>query len=447
MIGIKQGMVMQRGTDDRCDILLTSDTPLRTASWAGDTSGQAALENCGEGVYRLTGIPTGGPYAVTIDGERFDDIYVGDLWILAGQSNMEGVGWLTPEDRAFTGRDTVRALYMTDEWGVANHPLHELWKAVDKVHTDVLGPGDPAHIVVRQVGPGLEFALQMERYFGVPQGVLCCAHGGTAMEHWDPAIKDLGGDKSLYGAMLRRVKTNGSHVRGMFWYQGCSDAYQPAADHFTENMERFVAECRRDFGAELPFVQVQICRMVTADEAAASPMWNTIREQQRTLGERIPRLATISTIGKRLDDIIHISSDSQRQVGRQAAEAMYWLLCGTDRYGCLPPPAYRGYRIYEDGVTGTAIIEVSYENLHGSLTSAGRPVGFAVSRKPDALTDPLVLDTWLKGNKALVRTGLAPQDLEGCWLFYGFGIDPVCSIQDQLGREIPAMGPIKLTME
>lgn len=197
MIGIKQGMVMQRGTDDRCDILLTSDTPLRTASWAGDTSGQAALENCGEGVYRLTGIPTGGPYAVTIDGERFDDIYVGDMWILAGQSNMEGVGWLTPEDRAFTGRDTVRALYMTDEWGVANHPLHELWKAVDKVHTDVLGPGDPAHIVVRQVGPGLEFALQMERYFGVPQGVLCCAHGGTAMEHWDPAIKDLGGVKAF----------------------------------------------------------------------------------------------------------------------------------------------------------------------------------------------------------------------------------------------------------
>ena len=111
-----------------------------------------------------------------------------DVYKRQGQSNMEGVGWLTPEDRAFTGRDTVRALYMTDEWGVANHPLHELWKAVDKVHTDVLGPGDPAHIVVRQVGPGLEFALQMERYFGVPQGVLCCAHGGTAMEHWDPAL-------------------------------------------------------------------------------------------------------------------------------------------------------------------------------------------------------------------------------------------------------------------
>lgn len=447
MIGIKNGMVMQRDADGRCDVILTSDVPLHTASWEGNTSGQAVLETCGEGVYRLTGIPAGGPYTVTIDGQCFHDVYVGDLWILAGQSNMEGIGWLTPDDQAFAGRDTVRALYMNDEWGIAKHPLHERWKAVDKVHTDVLGIGELPHMKGRWVGPGLEFALQMERYCQVPQGVLCCAHGSTAMEHWNPDLKELGGDKSLYAAMLRRVKTNGSHVRGIFWYQGCSDAHQPAAEHFSENMERFVTECRRDFGADLPFVQVQICRMVTANETMASPLWTRIREQQRNMGVRISRLATISTVGKRLDDSIHLSSHSQRQVGRQAAEAMYWLLYGTDRHGCLPPPSYRGYQIYEDGVTGTAIVEVSYDNLHGDLVSAGRPVGFAISCKPDILTDPIVLDTWLRNDKALIRTGVAPRELEGCWLFYGFGMDPVCSIQDQAGREIPAMGPIKLTLE
>ena len=49
--------------------------------------------------WRLTGIPVGGPYTLTISDKNgevdFDNIYVGDVWILAGQSNMEGAGLMT----------------------------------------------------------------------------------------------------------------------------------------------------------------------------------------------------------------------------------------------------------------------------------------------------------------------------------------------------------------
>ena len=447
MIGIKPGMVMQRGTNDRCDILLQSGTPLRAASWKGDTSGEAVLENCGEGVYRLSGIPSGGPYIVTIDGERFDDVYVGDLWILAGQSNMQGLGRLTDEDRQFPGRDSVRALFMNDEWNTARHPLHELWKAVDKIHTDALASCDPPEVIVSCVGPGLEFALQMERYTGVPQGLVCCAHGGTFMDNWSPAVKDLGPDKSFYAAMLRRFRTNGSHVRGMFWYQGCCDAYRPANEQFTDKMINFIAACRQDMGRDLPVVQIQICRFVSPDTGELGLMWNDIRERQRTMDRHIQQLVTLSTIGKTLDDPIHLSSSSQKEVGSQAAEAMYWQLYGSDRNGCLPPPTFRDYRIMKDDFTGTAVIEVRYDNLHGGLTSAGRPVGFTLCDAEDKLTDPQLFDIRLRDNVALLRTACPPQELKGRLLYYGYGLTPVCNITDRTGRDLPAMGPIKLTMK
>ena len=60
---------------------------------------------------RIGRIPAGGPYKLWVNlkiggGERAiqsDRFFVGDLWVLAGQSNMEGVGKLIdvtePDDR------------------------------------------------------------------------------------------------------------------------------------------------------------------------------------------------------------------------------------------------------------------------------------------------------------------------------------------------------------
>jgi sialate O-acetylesterase len=58
---------------------------------------------------KLVGVPVGGPYTInyrvksanTIKSGSVGPVFVGDLWVLAGQSNMEGVGDLidvTPPD-------------------------------------------------------------------------------------------------------------------------------------------------------------------------------------------------------------------------------------------------------------------------------------------------------------------------------------------------------------
>lgn len=456
MIGIKNGMVMQRNGSGVCEIALESDTALQNAEYSGaDGIPRKAEITKKDGSYVLSGIPVGGPYTVTAGGQNFTDIYVGDLWILAGQSNMQGVGWLEPEDRMFKGCPDVRALFMNDEWGAAKHPLHELWKAVDKVHTVEFGAsGEPPDF--NNIGPGLAFGIKMRDMAGVPQGLLCCAHGGTSMAQWSPAIKNLGCDKSLYAAMERRFKTNGSHVRGMFWYQGCSDTSRDACMVFDEAMKGFIGACRKDFywDAELPIVQVQIGRFVFSDTDNGAEYWNAIREKQRLISTSFSKVATVSAIGKGLDDLIHIDRQGQIELGREAAEAMYNILYGSDYNGCLPPPAFGGIAdVKWDPLAAMTVIDLRFDNLHGGLTSQGRPEGFAVITNaltfgwPEMENIPdwqCVVKIRLINNIARIYIQIEPEKLKGSRLYYGCGLNPYCNITDYLGRSIPAFGPVIL---
>ena len=68
-------------------------------------------------------------------------MYVGDIWVLAGQSNMEGVGDLvdvTPPN------PRVMLMGMDGRWGIAEEPLHWLVDSPDPVHS-----GNPADRAAR----------------------------------------------------------------------------------------------------------------------------------------------------------------------------------------------------------------------------------------------------------------------------------------------------------
>lgn len=441
MIGIKNGMVLQRNHEDVCQAVIFSQQPIHSAQYAGACCGQAGITPGAQGQYVLKGIPIGGPYTLDIDGERFEDVWVGDVWILAGQSNMEGVGWLTPQDEAFTAVDPVRALYMTNEWGSAKHPLHDLGHAHFKVHAHLGGSPRP---LFNSIGPGLSFGLEMHHLTSIPQGLLCCGHGGTTLDQWDPGLQVHGTDFSLYAAMAQRVKENGSHVRGMFWYQGCSDAEDQVHLAFTDHMKSFVDTLRGDFGKDLPIVQVQIGRTVTRPTPDYCLWWDSIKEQQRTLDQHIPNLYTICAITKELDDAIHISSAGQKELGHEGAQAMYHLLYGYNEKGCLPPPALDGISVETEEKSGLAILRLRYKHIHGKLVASGRPTGFEVRTGLDMVPPQKVFKITLEKDCALLHLTIPSQELPGLSLYYGRGEDPACNITDQANRAIPAMGPILL---
>ena len=140
----------------------------------------------------LEGLKAGGPYRITVtvgkESLTLKDVLVGDVWVLGGQSNMQGYGNLSGAYK--NSSPMVRAYYMDDRWGRAEEPITCPPVAHAPVHWRLRGvdgpqPADWKDPMGKGAGPGVSFANEMFRLTGVPQGLICCAHGGTTMAQWD----------------------------------------------------------------------------------------------------------------------------------------------------------------------------------------------------------------------------------------------------------------------
>ena len=387
----------------------------------------------------LKGVPVGGPYDIelTVAGESVlvSDVLVGDVWLLGGQSNMQGCGFLTrprlPVD------DNVRAFYMDDRWAPAADPIHNLWACVDQVHITLCGNMRPARPASDWGAcPGPSFGLEMQRLTGVPQGLIACAHGGTSMDQWDPARRKLGSD-SLYGALVRRLVKNGRRVAGMLWYQGCSDANAACAPLYTRRMQRLCTALRRDCrDPELPIAIVQIGRVIGWGEDAAVH-WNSIQDQQRRLPDVIRNLLTVPVVDLPLDDNIHISGESQTILGQRLAGAIQTLRKAPK----APPPPIAVGKVSTKLERNRTVITATFDNVVGRLCAGSRPSGFAIVMSGGADNH---YDVQLNGRQALIYSNHPEDEIAGAELYYGHGTNPYCNITDEAGRPLPVFGPVAI---
>lgn len=395
---------------------------------------------------RLNGIPVGGPYDIklriierdkhAVASTSIKDVLVGDLWILAGQSNMEGYGTLFEQFKPDT---TVRAFYMNQQWGIARHPLHQLELALDPVHSYING-AIPLPRKVRCVGPGLAFAQMMKQRTGIPQGLIPSAHGGSSMQQWDPALKRCPG-RSLYGATIKRAQMNGGRVAGILWNQGSTDAISRQNKEYTRRMKRLIRAFRRDLAdPKLPVVAVQMARHAPGESFKKVP-WNDIQEQQRQLPYTIDQLAVVPIIDLELEDPIHLSGASHERLGRRLAQAMLALTL-RPRQEKLPIEL-GSIDVKRESPNGYAIIEITFKNVMGRLAASGRPWGFSLSLDShDPL--PAIYSTELRGNRVVLHTSVPHCEIADYRLNYGLGVDPYCNITDQADRSLAVFGPVQL---
>ncbi len=390
----------------------------------------------------VKGVPTGGPYRFEFRTSRLgaalharSNVLVGDIWLLAGQSNMEGVGDLVDLEKP---SDKVNSFNMLDNWVEAKDPLHELSSAVDRVHWRKNAAGQPERLEgaaleearaarKKGAGLGLPFAIEYEKRTGVPVGLLPCAHGGTSMTQWNPDLKSQGGD-SLYGSTIRRAELIGGKVKGILWYQGESDANPTAAPLFEKKFTDLVAAFRKDLNApDLPFYYVQIGRHINATPPAP---WNQIQEIQRTVESKIPNSVVFSAVDSDLDDGIHVGTQDLKRIGRGMAA----VAAGKAKKGP-----------HLDSVTvDSQKIKVRYTEVNGKLTAQGRVTGFSIANA-EGLTVPLIykasLDPLDSSAVILHFQGKLP---EGASISYGAGRDPIANLRDELGLGAPVFGPLPL---
>ncbi len=403
----------------------------------------------------IADLKVGGPYKVElrISKEKMTvyEVFVGDVWILAGQSNMQGCGNRVDQPKA---HPMIRGFFMRDEWAIAEEPLHHMPEAVDVFHNGYgTGSNRPTEKQLRKmayenkkgVGPGIFFAQEMYNKSKVPQGLIACAHGGTSMAQWSPDLADQGG-ASLYGAMMRRFEKMGQPIAGILWYQGESDANENAASLYTKNMKELVEATRKDMHSpKLPWMIVQIgCHI-----AAGGQYWNSIQEQQRLLPESIKNFEVAPAIDLALDDGIHISGKGHAILGKRLARLADRLVYRNkkSKSGIKLKSIKYIHAAYQPGEPVVSSIEVTYSNVVGSLTSQGLPTGFAIIDEKGNNAN-LIYNTRLFGNKVVLEVSEPIYGESPLKLSYGHGRYSYCNITDSEGMSIPVMqaAPVSIDM-
>lgn len=394
-------------------------------------------------------LPTGGPYRIEARSggatATAHNILVGDLWVLAGQSNMEGVGDLTGLEQP---NGLVHSFDQTDRWVLAEEPLHTLVSAADRVHWRRNENKEPEKLTGERLaqfvanrrkgaGLGLPFAVEMVKRTGVPIGLLPCAHGGTSMDQWSPDLRDKGGD-SLYGATIRRVKAAGGRVTGILWYQGESDASPKAAPEFPAKFDRLVNAFRSDIGQpDLRFYYVQIGRHVATTNANE---WNQVQEMQRKAELSIPNTGLVTAVDLALDDGIHVGTQDLKVLGRRMANlACHDLFAGVPACSWLK----RGPRPVNARLSGSTL-RVTFADVNGKLTSDGRFSGFSIhdeSGNPVPAFYKVQLDP---NNSSVILIETQGKLPENATLRYGAGKDPYCNVRDEAGMALPVFGPMPI---
>jgi len=406
----------------------------------------------------VANLPVGGPYDLEVrllDAEgtplastAVREILVGDLWILAGQSNMQGVGKVAELPPPVAA---VHMFSMQDRWRLGREPLHALFESRDEAHWQGLVPEGKTREEflpnwsravrrpeARGVGPGLPFAWELYRLTGVPVGVIPCARGGTSLEEWNPNRKEEGG-RSLYGAMLRRAAAAGGRVRGVVWYQGESDTGKPeVSGSYLSRFRDFVAAVRSDLGSpDLCFLYVQLGRFIFGGSGDG---WDTVREAQRLAEPQLGRAAVAPALDAPLVDAIHLDTAGQMRLGRRLARHAAREVFGREvRRG----PRLAEVRIGDEKRTRLLI---RFSDVNGRLRAEGRPAGFSLDTEQEpAKALPLVLRVDLPQDRPdTVELLLARPLPEGARLWYGRGLDPYANLTDDEDMGMLAFGPVAI---
>ena len=233
------------------------------------------------------------------------------VYILAGQSNMQGHAHIRTLDHIGMSPDTASILRdIRDEDG--NARVHsDVWisslGSASEIRSGQLTTGYGAGDDRQKIGPELTFGIYMQKHVGQPILIIKTAWGGKSL-HTDfrppgagPYVfneqqlenlrrqnKDIDQAKAdqamatghYYRLMLKHVKTvlsdistvypeynadEGYKLSGFVWFQGWNDMVdrgvypqrdQPGGyDRYSEVLTQFIRDVRRDFSApDLPFV-------------------------------------------------------------------------------------------------------------------------------------------------------------------------------------------------
>lgn len=297
------------------------------------------------GLYRIeTGVnfenePTTEEWLINGDVRHF--IGVGDLYVIAGQSNSAGYGRGVVEDEAQIG---ISIYKNNGKWSVASHPLNEKTDTIYRENTESSISGH---------SPYLQFAKILKKEINVPIGLIQSSLGGSPLTEWNP---NEGG--TLYRSMMRRIRDNYGKIKGVLWYQGCSDASQEDAITYFDRFNSMINAMRSELRNEnLPIITAQLNKYPQHISDENDYYFCKIREIQRLCALKIKNCFIVPTLDLPLCDLIHNSPQGNMILGeRMARSAIYNIYNRGFDYN--PPMAY------EANKTDDKELEIKFANVY-----------------------------------------------------------------------------------
>ncbi len=330
------GMVLQQGV--KCPVWGTAepDEPVRVefTTAAGSVDGKTTSDK--DGKWRFDIIPAvlraGGPFTLTVKGKNeitVKDVYVGEVWVASGQSNME---WSVNASHDAAG---VKA--------ASKNPLLRLFTvkktAANEPQTTV--PVDDSNGKWLECGPdtvgrfsavAYHFGKDLQKALEVPVGIIHTSWGGTASEQWtsqkvlDAHPEHKGhhkGQTQLYNGMIAPLIPYA--IKGAIWYQGESNAGRAAL--YRTGFPLMIRNWRDDWKqGDFPFLFVQLAPFQAINKEPADTDWAHLRDAQlhtaRTL--KHTAMAVITDVGNETD----IHPKQKEPVGHRLALAALGTVYG-----------------------------------------------------------------------------------------------------------------------
>ena len=419
-------------------MVLQCDKPLTIWGWAtpgetvtvqlGTNIQTAPANDRGEWKVALPTMPAGGPYSLTVSGSstvKYEDVMIGEVWLCAGQSNMElGIGLANDGKAEIAAADHpgLRLLMVENRWTpLPQRDLEGTWKVCTPA--TVAEGGWQGFSAV-----GYFFGRELNAKLGVTIGLIESDWGGTRAESWTPpegfaavpALKqeyervqtgdprtplhqqrlqqtldqyeqwlqaarqamtardivppvpaypedllaphDLQQATALYNAMIHPVQNFA--LRGAIWYQG--EANESEGMRYAERMKALVTGWRTVWNeGDFPFYFVQIAPFNYGDNPEKlAELW----EAQTVAANTLPNagMAVVNDIGNLKD----IHPTNKQDVGHRLA-----LLALAKTYGqtnlVFSGPTFKSLTIESD------TIRVQFDHVGGGLASRdGRPLNW-----------------------------------------------------------------------
>lgn len=286
---------------------------IATVRFAGNEKSTAS--DNGEWLLELPSMPCGGPYSLEaeLDGDIviLDDIYIGKVFLCAGQSNMQfklqsakcPKELLMPNIklRVFTTRRMESERFSSDDgWVVADSDAIPDFSAL-------------GYFIGNDISQNEDVAV----------GIIGCYQGASMIESWvpeqvyqkagiavdddkkhgdysNPLFERWNRDGCLYNFQFSQVKP--FSVSAVVWYQGESNTSFEGGKVYAQMLKILIDVWREDLrNSELPFVVVQIADFVhrLADD------WRMVQKAQLDVQEMTANVKTVISSDVSETDDIH----------------------------------------------------------------------------------------------------------------------------------------------